>query len=100
MELTTGLDTSAFWEEDQVCQEFTTGKPRCAMQFSPDDHWVFEFMSIPSTLRYYKDKAYRDDLHRQVNLITQEHVGLMFFDEDTWEHRPKRIENLFDCYFE
>ena len=57
-------------------------------------------MEIPSTLRYYQDKAYRDELHRQVNAITQEYVGQTFFDEDTWEHSPKRIENLFGCEFE
>lgn len=100
MELTQSLDVEAFWIENEHCLELTTEKPRCSLSFSPDDHWVFEFMSIPSTLRYYKDKAYRDDLHRQVNLATQEHVGTTFFEEDTWEHSPKRIENLFDCYFE
>ena len=100
MELTAGLDTSAFWEENEACREYTTNKSRCAIQFSPDDHWVFEFMQVPSTLRYYQDKAYRDDLHRQVNQLTREHVGRTFFEEDTWEHSPKRIENLFDCDFE
>lgn len=100
MELTAGLDVRAFWEEDQVCQDFTTNKPRCATLFSPDDHWVFEFMQVPSTLRYYQDKAYRDDLHRQVNQLTREHIGHTFFEEDTWEHSPKRIENLFGCEFE
>ena len=57
-------------------------------------------MDIPSTLRYYQDKAYRDDLHRQVNGITQETVGQAFFEEDTWQHSPRRIENLFGCEFE
>ena len=28
MELTTGLDTGAFWEEDEACREYTTHKPR------------------------------------------------------------------------
>jgi hypothetical protein len=100
MALTTKLDVPAFWEENQLCLGFTTQKPRCATFFSPDDHWLFEFMEVPSTLRYFRDKAYRDDLHRQVNVITQEHVGLSFFEEDTWEHDPKRIENLFGCEFE
>jgi hypothetical protein len=72
MELTDQLDVQAFWDENQLCGDFCTQKPRCAAAFSPDDHWLFEFMDIPSTLRYYQDKAYRDDLHRQVNVITQE----------------------------
>ena len=100
MELTNQLDVQAFWEENCLCEAFTTDKPRCAAAFAPDDHWLFEFMDIPSTLRYYQDKAYRDDLHRQVNAITQEYVGKTFFEEDTWEHSPKRIENLFGCEFE
>ncbi len=100
MELTAALDVQAFWNENQVCGRFTTQKPRCAAVFSPDDHWLFEFLRIPSTLRYYQDKTYRDHLHCQVNQITQEYVGKTFFEEDTWQFSPKRIENLFGCEFE
>jgi uroporphyrinogen decarboxylase len=99
MGLTSRLDAQAFWDENRHCEAFTTQKPRCAAAFSPDDHWLFEFMNFPSTLRYYRDKAYRDDLHHQVNTITQEYVGQTFFEEDTWEHSTKRIENLFGCEF-
>ena len=56
-------------------------------------------MQVPSTLRYYRDKVYRDQLHREVNQITRQYVGKEFFDEDTWVHSPKRIENLFGCEF-
>lgn len=97
--LTRNLDVEAFWGENAACRAFTTDKPRCALSFSPDDHWIFEFMEVPSTLRYYQDKAYRDELHRQVNQVTLEYVGRTFFSEDTWEHAPRRIENLFGCYF-
>ncbi len=100
LELAKDLDTEAFWQENERCQGFTSDKPRCAASFSPDDHWIFEFMQVPSTLHYYQDKVYRDELHRQVNQITREYVGLVFFDEDTWEHSAKRIENLFGCEFE
>jgi uroporphyrinogen decarboxylase len=99
MDLTQELDVEAFWEENALCQTFTTDKPRCSLSFSPDDHWVFEFMDVPSTLRYYRDKVYRDGLHRQLNEITSRYVGQTFFSEDTWEHEPKRIENLFKCEF-
>lgn len=99
MNLTQDLDVEAFWRENALCQPFTTDKPRCPLSFSPDDHWIFEFMDVPSTLRYYQDKAYRDKLHKQVNGITTKYVGRTFFDEDTWEHQPKRIENLFQCEF-
>lgn len=97
--LTPQLDTAAFWVENEQCQAFTTGKPRCSASFSPDDHWIFEFMAVPSTVRYYHDKVYRDALHREVNQITQQYVGKAFFGEDTFQHSPKRIENLFGCEF-
>lgn len=100
MALTEGLDIEGFWEENARCEGFTLDKPRCALHFSPDDHWIFEFADVDSTLRYYKDKAYRDALHRQVNGVTLEYVGRAFFNEDTWAHEPRRIENLFGCYFE
>jgi uroporphyrinogen decarboxylase len=100
MALTSGLDVAAFWAENEACRTFTTDKSRCALSFSPDDHWLFEFVAVPSTLRYYWDKAYRDALHRQVNEITREYVGRAFFDEDSWQHMPRRIENLFGCEFE
>ena len=99
MALTEDLDVKAFWEENALCGEFVAKKPRCALGFSPDDHWLFEFLAVPSTLRYYQDKAYRDTLHRESNRITMEHVGRAFFDEDSWVHAPKRIENLFGSEF-
>jgi uroporphyrinogen decarboxylase len=100
LELTKNLDVTSFWEENERCQEFTMHKPRCAASFSPDDHWIFEFMAVPSTLRYYQDKPYRDALHHQVNRVTRQYVGRSFFEEDTWQYSPRRIENLFGCYFE
>lgn len=99
LDLTRDLDVEAFWEENAACHAFTAAKPRCALSFSPDDHWIFEFTDVPSTLRYYEDKAYRDQVHREVNEVTLEYVGRTFFSEDTWEHEPRRIENLFGCYF-
>ena len=99
LDLTADLDAAAFWEEDALCEAFTTDKPRCALTFSPDDHWLFEFLDVSSTVRYYHDKAYRDDLHRQANAITQAYVGKTFFDEDTFTHQPRRIENLFGSEF-
>jgi hypothetical protein len=99
MELTRDLDVRHFWQENALCQGFRADKARCALSFSPDDHWLFEFMQVPSTLRYYQDKAYRDQLHRETNRITQEYVGAKFYDEDSWVNSPKRIENLFRCEF-
>ncbi len=99
MELTADLDVESFWAENATCEAFTPDKSRCALSFSPDDHWLFEFMHVPSTLRYYQDKPYRDALHREANRITQRYVGQTFFEEDTWIACPKRIENLFGSEF-
>jgi uroporphyrinogen decarboxylase len=79
--------------------EFTTHKPRCPLSFSPDDHWLFDFVGADTTLRYYFDKQYRDNLHREANAVTLQYVGRAFFSEDTWETSPKRIENLFGSEF-
>lgn len=97
--LTSNLDVAAFWVENELCQDFTTHKPRCSLSFSPDDHWLFEFLNVTSTLKYFFDKSYRDSLHQEANKILFQHIGKSYFDEDTWEHNPKRIENLFDCEF-
>ena len=99
LDLTANLDVDAFWAENERCFAFTADKPRCAATFSPDDHWIFEFMNVPSTSRYYQDKTYRDDLHREVNALTLAYIGRAFFDEDTFQHQPKRIENLFGSEF-
>ncbi len=29
------------------CHEFSTGKPRCALSFASDAHWLFEFVFVP-----------------------------------------------------
>jgi uroporphyrinogen decarboxylase len=97
--ITHSLDLAAFWAENEKCFVFSSNKPRCPLSFSPDDHWLFEFLSVPSTVRYYHDKPYRDDLHCQANRLLEQFVGRSYFDEDTWETTPRRIENLFGCVF-
>ncbi len=99
LDLTSNLDVAGFWEENAKCIRFTSDKPRCALEFRLDDHWLFEFFQVPSTLRYYREKEYRDSLHREANRVTMEYVGRAFFDEDSWETSPKRIENLFGSEF-
>jgi uroporphyrinogen decarboxylase len=99
LELSKELDVRAFWDENASCEAFSTGKARCAISFSPDDHWLFGFLDVESTLRYYSDKPYRDGLHREANRATVEHLGAAFSDEDTWENSPRRIENLFGSEF-
>lgn len=98
-ELTRDLDVNKFWEENQLCLDLSPASLRSPLAFTPDDHWLFGFWDIHDTKRYYFDKAWRDELHRRTNLITQRTLGCRFFDEDTWQYSPKRIENLFGCEF-
>ena len=58
MDLTAQLDVGGFWAENAACEAFTPNKPRCALSFSPDDHWLFEFAQVSSTLQYYQDKVF------------------------------------------
>jgi uroporphyrinogen decarboxylase len=96
---TSQLDVIAFWEENEKCLIPSMDKPRCALEFSPDDHWLFEFIQPISILRYYQEKEYRDGVHQQANELLLRFVGKSFFDEDAWQYQPRRIENLFDCEF-
>lgn len=98
-ELSAGLDAAAFWEENQRCDRWTTAKPRCSAGLALDDHWLIEFMGVQDTVRYYQDKTFRDDLHRQVNDLIWPFLHLKPFAEDSWQHQPRRIENLFGCWF-
>jgi hypothetical protein len=79
VELTRDLDLEAFWLENERCLEFTTDKPRCSLSLSPDDHWLLEFLQVPSTLRYYQDKPHRDALHQEANRYMQQYIGRPFF---------------------
>ncbi len=100
LELTRDLDPAAFWAENRLCDRTGADKPRCALKgVGSDDHWLFEFLAVPSTLRYYHDKPYRDGLHAEANHLMSEHLGVRVYGENTWEHEPRRIENLFGCEF-
>jgi len=99
LHLTPTLDLDAFWAENDACLENQSDKPRCALEFSPDDHWLFEFIQPINILQYYQDKTYRDSIHKQANELLLQFVGRSYFDEDSWQHQPRRIENLFDCEF-
>jgi len=99
LHLTPKLDLVAFWAENKDWLESDTNKSRCALEFSPDDHWLFEFIQPISILRYYQEKEYRDDIHKKANELLLQFVGKTYFDEDSWQHQPRRIEKLFDCEF-
>ena len=41
----------------------------------------------------------QNPFQRRPEAILQQQVGKTFFEEDTWENSPRRIENLFGCEF-
>jgi hypothetical protein len=99
LSLTADLDLEAFWAENELSNQTGLSKPRCPISFSPDDHWLFEFLTVDSTIRYYRDKRFRDRLHQEANQLTRQYLGKAFFDEDTWSAAPRRIEFLFGCTY-
>ncbi len=99
LHLTPKLDLKAFWDENHACLVNEIDQARCPLEFSPDDHWLFEFIQPISILQYYQDKSYRDDIHKKANELLFVLVGKSYFEEDTWQNQPHRIENLFSCEF-
>ena len=87
LHLTPKLDLEAFWDENHECLVNEIDQARCPLEFSPDDHWLFELIQPISILQYYQDKSYRDDIHKKANELLFVFVGKSYFEEDTWQHQ-------------
>jgi len=97
------MDWTAFWEENQRCLDagMTRAKPRCALQLPVDDHWLLEEMAVPSTVRYYQDENYLQEVHREANDRLEAAVGLRPFSETRVEFLgPRRVEELLGARWE
>ncbi|HEY65215.1 MAG TPA: uroporphyrinogen III decarboxylase [Caldilineae bacterium] len=95
------LDLERFWAENAISLSvdcFSTDKPRAAILLPVDDHWLFDEMKVPSTVRYYKDLDYRLELHRRCNDRCQREIGIRPFPEAILWPPPKRIEEVFGSY--
>lgn len=91
------FDPKTFWAENELCigKPFRTDKPRAPIMYWMDDHWLFEEMRLPSTVRYYRDAEYRAAIHRACNDRCEEALGRRFFRETPEPPRVLRIEEVF-----
>jgi uroporphyrinogen decarboxylase len=95
------LDVKQFWKENAVCLDrFDTNKPRIALDFWLDDHFLIESMNPPSTIRYYEDFRYRMGLHRELNDAVERVIGRRFYEEEEFEQPvPNRFEVIMGSYW-
>lgn len=91
------LDLVRFWAENAIClaRPFRTDKPRPGLTLGFDEHWLFEELGVPSTVRYYRDPAYRVEANRTANDRIEAMIGLRPFDERPPKTPPLRIEEVF-----
>ena len=96
------LDLKHFWRENAQSsgKPFRTDKPRAPIALSVDDHWLLDEMKAPSTVRYFRDAAWRADLHRACNDRCEEALGIRPFGEAVEGPRPLRIERILGCRVE
>lgn len=88
------FDVREFWRENEICLEpFSTNKPRVPISFWLDDHFLLEEMSLPSTVRYYTDFKYRQEMNRLCNDKVEKELGKRFYSEEKIEApKPIRFE--------
>lgn len=91
------LDFHRFWQENAASLQkpFSTEKPRVAVSLSMDDHWLFGEMKVPSTIRYYQDPTYREELHKRCNDRIEAELGYRHFPEVVPYKDIKRLEVIF-----
>ncbi len=96
------LDLDRFWRENAESsgKPFRTDKPRAPISLGFDEHWLFEEMRLPSTLRYYGDEEFRLSINRECNDRCQEAVGLRPFSESPAPPPVMRIEEVFGSHAE
>jgi len=91
-----------FWEENRLSSSkpFLTDKPRAPISLPVDDHWLIEEMGLPSTVRYYEDKAYRAKVNSACNDRLEETVGIRPFSETIASEPLLRIEEVMGSRYE
>ncbi len=91
------MDFATFWREnwESLQKPFSTNKPRVPVSLSMDDHWLFGEMGIPSTVRYYHDLDYREEVHKRCNDRMEAQLGCRHFAEVIPRKSVKRLEEVF-----
>jgi uroporphyrinogen decarboxylase len=100
--MSASFDPKAFWVENADClgKPFRTEKPRAPLTLGFDEHWLFEEMAVPSTLRYYNDPSYQAEANRACNDRCEQAIGLRPYSEQPSKPGMKRIELLFGSRIE
>ncbi len=95
------LDVKKFWEVNAQCfKPFSTDKPRVPISFWLDDHFVLEYMNLPSTIRYYNDPDYRNEINKKFNDEIEPILGKRFQSEDyNPAIQPNRFEVIMGSYW-
>lgn len=88
------FDVKEFWRENETCLEpFSVNKPRVPISFWLDDHFLMEEMSLPSTVRYFSDFGYRQEMNRLCNDKVEKVLEKRFYSEEKIEApSPVRFE--------
>lgn len=96
------MDVREFWKENEKCMTpFSTDKPRVPLNFWLDDHFLFEEMKLPSTLRYYNDAEYRLSVHKECNDRIEKVIGRRFYsEEEGMKLSPNRFEVIMGAHWE
>lgn len=96
------LDLDRFWEENRLSsgKPFRTDKPRAPISLPLDDHWLIEEMALPSTVRYYEDKAYQAQVNRECNDRCEGALGIRPFSESFGGPALLRIEEVMGSRYE
>jgi uroporphyrinogen decarboxylase len=96
------LDLQKFWKEnDTGFSPFDTTKSRVPVDLPFDDHYLLEFMAVESSMKYYKDRSYRLDLHKKCNDLMEKEIGIRFFHEkEEMLLSPNRFEVIMGAHWE
>lgn len=94
------MDPVRFWQEnaESLGKPFRTDKPRAPLTLGFDEHWLFEELGVPSTVRYYEDPEYQVQANRECNDRCEAAIGLRPYSESLPKPGMKRIELLFGSH--
>ncbi|MEN2984656.1 MAG: uroporphyrinogen decarboxylase family protein [Dictyoglomaceae bacterium] len=94
------FDVQKFWEENDYCLQNFDKKTRIPIFYWLDDHFLFEFLNVESTVKYYNDYEYRLKLHKEANEKLEKVLGRKFYPEDPVEPpSPNRFEVLMGAKY-
>lgn len=87
------IDVFEFWKENAKCTDpFSVDKPRIALTFMFDDHFIQHAVAVQSTEKYYNDLEYRLFVHHCCNDLLEREIGIRCYDEDNMHFHKGQFE--------